>query len=105
MTKLSAALLVISVALLAFGVYRAVTAAQSQVQPICFTQQQRDHILEMSQRAIDDGFKNKVTDLFDVWIRDPTDQPRRAISGMQTNLSAYHRARNSIRIWDPAICN
>jgi len=97
--------MILAFGLLAFGVYRAITAAHSQTPPICFTQQQRDHILEMSQRAIDDAFKTKVGDLFEVWVRDPTDQPRRAISGMQTNLSAYHRARNSIRLWDPAICN
>ena len=105
MIRISAALLVVALGLLAIGVYRAITAAHSQTHPVCFTQQQRDHILEMSQRGIDEGFQAKVKDLFDVWIRDPTDQPRRAISGMQTNLSAYHRARNSIRIWDPPICN
>ena len=105
MIKMSITLMVLAFALLIFGVYRAVTAAQSQPLLVCFTQQQRDHILEMAQRAIDEGFKNKVTDLFEVWVRDPADQPRRAISGMQTNLSAYHRARNAIRIWDPPICN
>ena len=98
-------LMAMAFSLLGWGIFRAITAAQSQTQAVCFTQQQRDHILEMSQRAIDEGFSNKVRDLFDVWVRDPTDQPRRAISGMQTNLSAYHRARNSIRLWDPSICN
>ena len=102
--KLSTTLLISALALLAFGIYRAVTAAQSQPAVQCFFATEKDRLIELSHLAIDDAFKHHVEALFDVWVRDPAEQPKRAMSGMAINLSAYHRARANIRQWEPVIC-
>jgi hypothetical protein len=105
MTKLSISLLALAFALLSLGIYRAVTAAHSQPAAQCFTAQQKDHVIGLSQAAIDDAFKEQVKSLFDVWVRDTTEQPKRAMTGMANNLSAYHRARANILQWAPAVCS
>jgi hypothetical protein len=104
MMRLSAALLVCAVVLLVFGVYRAVTAAQSQPVVQCFFPSEKDRVIELSHQAVDEAFKEQVKSLFGVWVRDPAEQPKRAMSGMATNISAYHRARANVRQWDPVIC-
>ena len=90
--------------MLAFGIYRAVTAAHSQPAVQCFFPQERDRVIQLSHDAVDEAFKDQVKALFSVWVRDPAEQPKRAMSGMATNISAYHRARTNIRQWEPVIC-
>ena len=102
--KVSVTLLAFALALLAFGVYRAVTAAQSQGSPVCVFAQEKDRLVILAHEAIDEAYKKKVMDLFEIWVRDPVDQPRRATSGMQIAISAYHRARTNVRVWDPLLC-
>jgi hypothetical protein len=104
MTRLAVGLMVLAFGLLALGIYRAVTAAHSQVPVQCFFPQEKDRVIELAHAGVDEAFKEHVKQLFDVWVRDPTEQPKRAMSGMATNLSAYHRARANIRAWEPTIC-
>jgi len=101
--KMSITLLVLAVGLLAFGVYRAVTA-HGQVAVQCFWPQEKDRLIQLAHEAVDEAYKDQVKGLFGVWVRDPAEQPKRAVSGMQINLSAYHRARANIRQWEPVIC-
>jgi hypothetical protein len=104
MTRLAVGLMVLAFGLLALGIYRAVTAAQSQPVVPCVLVQEKDRLIQLAHEAIDEAYKDQVKSLFGVWVRDPADQPRRAVSGMQVNLSAYHRARANIRAWEPVIC-
>jgi hypothetical protein len=107
MWKISAALLMLGLALLGLGIFRAVTANSQAVPapPLCFFPQEKDRLIILAHEAIDEAYKNKVKDLFDIWVRDPVDQPRRAVSGMAIALSAYHRARANVRVWDPPLCD
>jgi len=102
--KVSVTLLAFALALLAFGVYRAVTAAQGQAAMPCFFPQEKDRLIQLAHEAVDEAYKDQVKSLFGIWVRDPADQPRRAVSGMQINISAYARARANIRQWEPVIC-
>jgi hypothetical protein len=104
MKFISCVLLLLAFGLLGLGIYRAVTAAQSQAMPTCWTLAERDNAITLSYVAIDDAFKKHVGELFKIWVSDPADQPRRAKAGMQINLSAYHRARANVREWEPEIC-
>jgi hypothetical protein len=85
-------------------VITAALVAQTQPAVQCFYPQEKDRVIELAHTAVDEAFQEKVRSLFDVWVRDPVEQPRRAMSGMATNISAYHRARANIRQWEPVIC-
>jgi len=101
---MSVSLMILAFGLLAFGVYRAITAAHSQPVVQCWLPQEKDTLINLAHQGIDEAYKEKVKSLYEIWVRDPADQPKRAVSGMAINLSAYHRARANIRAWDPVIC-
>ena len=104
MPREASILVIVLIALLiALGVYFAL-AANAQSQTPCFEVAERDRVIALSEQAIDSAFTEQVKALFAIWVRDPGDQPRRAMTGMSTNLSAYHRARANIRQWTPEIC-
>jgi hypothetical protein len=104
MLKVSVSLLVLAIGLLTMEVARTITAAQSQPTMPCFLVQEKDRLIELSHEAIDKAFAEQVKGLFGIWVRDPSEQPKRAMSGMAINLSAYHRARANIRLWEPVVC-
>lgn len=70
----------------------------------CVGSDQREHIRALALQGIDQGFKDKVAHLFDIWTSDPQDQPKRAIVGMSQALSAYHRAIENTMRWHPPEC-
>lgn len=97
-------IMMLSLCVLVFSIYRAATAAHSQPVVQCFLVQEKDRLIVLAHEAIDEAYKDQVKGLFGIWVRDPADQPKRAMSGMAINLSAYHRARANIRQWEPVIC-
>ncbi len=104
MRKLSISLAVLAFGLLALGIFRAVTAAKSQVAPPCFTAEEQSHVFALTSAAIDTAFQAHVQNLFEVWVKDTTEQPRRATAGMANGLSAYQRAQANSRAWKPETC-
>ena len=54
--------------------------------------------------GIDEGLRSHTKRMYDIWIQDDTDQPKRAIAGMRSGSWAYIRARNAALRWDPVIC-
>jgi hypothetical protein len=79
-------------------------AALAQPNQVCLTAKEKAHVATLTEHAIDEAYMKHVITLFDVWVRDPTDQPKRAKTGMEQALSAYHRARADILLWAPPIC-
>jgi hypothetical protein len=55
-----------------------------------------DQILALDRQAIDNAYLRKVEQLFEVWLRDPTEQPARAVRGVQSARRAYIGARIEI---------
>jgi hypothetical protein len=66
--------------------------------------EEREHIRAIALSAIDDGLKQHVVHLFDVWVKDSNDQPKRAIAGMSAGLRAYHNSRQNALKWNPPQC-
>jgi len=65
----------------------------------------RDKIRELTAAAIDQAFQDHVGHLFDVWLKDTSDdQPSRAAKGMQNWIGAYLRAQRDLKRWNPPIC-
>ena len=65
---------------------------------------EREHIRQLALDGIDKAFQNHVETLYEIWIKDPSDQPRRASAGMALNISAYNRARANTIKWDAPHC-
>jgi hypothetical protein len=104
-SMVTVAVLVMVVLLLAlFGYLSGGWDAEGQTHQSCVDAKTRDLIRELSLDAIDDSFKKHVVLLFDIWVKDPAEQPKRAKNGMQAAISAYVRARGDAMKWEPTIC-
>ena len=71
---------------------------------ICTDSETREKIRALAMHGIDDAFTKHTSLLFEVWVKDAVDQPRRAITGNQANIRAYLRARADVLKWNPQPC-
>jgi hypothetical protein len=78
--------------------------AQSEPGSYCVDEKTRHSIREMALDSFDDAFKKHIGHLFDIWVKDPAEQPKRASRGMQAAIGAYVRARQDALKWEPTIC-
>jgi hypothetical protein len=70
----------------------------------CVDWKVQEDIRAATLSGIDNGLKLQVQKLFEIWVKDPHDQPKRATAGMQASISAYLRARQNAEQWNPPIC-
>jgi len=82
----------------------ALIESHSQAKPPCMSQEDRDHILRLSTRGVDNGFQQHVAKLFTIWVQDPAQQPARAQKGIQSGISAWLRAQEDAKAWAPVVC-
>jgi hypothetical protein len=78
--------------------------ASSENKPPCVSEENREHILRMSLRAVDQAFQHHVNNLFSNWVLDAAKQPERAQKGMQNGIKAWLRAQEDAKNWAPPIC-
>ena len=71
---------------------------------ICLTTDERERVRALLLDSIDTGLKEHTVNLFGNMIKDPTDQPHRAIAGMRPAVIAYVTGRAAIQNWNPPIC-
>jgi len=72
---------------------------------LCMDDESRERVRKIMLEALDEALKQKIVDLMDVWLRDSTDQPRRAAKGMDNALRAYFQARNAAMKFQPPECS
>ena len=48
-----------------------------------------EYIRQLLLYAADEALRDRINGLFEVWMRDPTDQPRRALVGAHQAVNAY----------------
>jgi hypothetical protein len=53
-------------------------------------------MLQLEREGIDTAFKDQVTNVFAVWMKDPTGQPARAVVGVVQARKAYSAARKRL---------
>jgi hypothetical protein len=93
------------VILLAALIATAADGATSTVKTeLCMDDEQREQVRDLMIQGFNEAMKDHTKHLFDVWVRDVTDQPDRAITGMNNGVSAYLRARASALKWSPPNC-
>lgn len=78
--------------------------AKTQASEQCVDETTRGIIRELALSGADEGFKKHVEHLFEVWVRDPSEQPKRAKRGVQMGINAFVRARADILTWEPPVC-
>lgn len=71
---------------------------------VCVPVAERERIREVVLEGIDQGLKQHVLKLFDIWMKDDSNQPKRAIEGMAIGISAHVRARANAQNWNPPPC-
>jgi len=86
----------------------AVTGVPAQPPPepaeACVHEEVRERVRGIMLDGIDLALKNHTVRVFDVWMKDPTDQPRRARVGMRSGILAYDGSRAAILNWNPPTC-
>ena len=77
----------------------------SKVSYECVDPTERERVRELALVGIDDGFKQAMSHLFEVWQKDPDhEQPRRAQVGTTNAINAHNRARKLALAWNPPTC-
>lgn len=72
--------------------------------PQCMDEKTREKIRQLALGALDQGFHDHVKLLYEQWMKDSHDQPRRAQNGIKNGIAAYLRALDDAQKWSPPIC-
>jgi hypothetical protein len=70
----------------------------------CMDDEQRERVRGIILEGIEEALKNQVKHVFEMWMRDSEEQPKRAITGMHIGINAYVRSRASALKWSPPKC-
>jgi hypothetical protein len=86
------------------GLHIATATPTTTPQTICMDADTRERTRTIMFAGIEEGFKRHTSSVYDIWIKDPHEQPARAARGMDVGISAYVRSRQSILNWSPPVC-
>ena len=78
--------------------------ARAQIKVDCADEETREKIRGLILTGIDQALIGQVIKLFDVWMREIENPPRRAITGADAAVNAYLRARARALKWNPPSC-
>ena len=59
-----------------------------------------EYIRQQLLAAADEALRDRIINLFEVWMKDPTDQPRRALIGAHKAVQAYQEIIRSLESKD-----
>ena len=79
------------------------TAAAPEVE-VCMDSDMRERARALMQEGVDAALRDRTKQLFETWMKDDTDQPRRAINGMKHGIAAYTGSRTAVEKWNPPSC-
>lgn len=90
---------------LTLTVIAVISPPQSEEAIQCMDAEMREKVRALMIKALDEAFVHRVDHLFEIWMRDATDQPRRATNGTRAAVRAYVNARTfAERQWNPPPC-
>src|SRR5262245_22371356 len=64
----------------------------------------KERIRKIIMEGVELGLRTHIDKVFEIWIKDPQDQPNRAARGTYDGVSAYVRARRAVLNWSPPLC-
>lgn len=80
--------------------------ASAETKPeLCMDDTTRERVRTIMLQALDDALKDKIKDLYNVWLRDDTGQPQRAARGAEAAIRAYFHARGAAMKFNPPECS
>jgi hypothetical protein len=79
--------------------------AEGKVDVTCIDPVDREMVRGIMLAALDKGLSNQTEHLFETWMKDNSDQPRRAAVGANNAVNAWIRSRKSALAWDPPSCS
>jgi len=83
------------------------TAAQkgvTHIYAICMNSETREDLRIAMRAGIDQAMKAHTSQMFNIWMKDPTGQPERAVTGMQNAVRAYVGSMKLANEWNPPPC-
>jgi hypothetical protein len=92
--------------LAALGVFALalIAGARSQAPPPCIDDEMRENVRAILLDGFALALKENTKRVFEIWLKDDSDQPKRAIAGMREGINAYVRARSAALNWTPPPC-
>lgn len=59
---------------------------------------------QVMNEALEQALLEHIQNTYEVWMKDETDQPRRAATGIRKGINAYIQATNGISRWQLMTC-
>lgn len=72
--------------------------------PCVDDEQEREQIRAIMLDAVNEALKQHIIRMTDTWMRDETDQPKRAINGATRGIKAFVGSRRQALKWNPPLC-
>lgn len=70
----------------------------------CIDPEMREQVRVLMLAGIDQAMREHAVKMFNVWQKDPSNQPTRAIAGMKSAIIAYAGSRAAAQRWNPPAC-
>lgn len=78
-------------------------SALSEAVP-CGTREMQSRLKVIMYSALDKALEEHIKHTYEVWMKDETDQPKRASVGVRKGLNAYVQSRGTIDKWQLMEC-
>jgi hypothetical protein len=70
----------------------------------CMDTETREHVRGLMLAGIDEALKRHARRMFDGWMKDAANQPKRAATGLNAAISAHAKSRAAAQRWSPPAC-
>jgi hypothetical protein len=64
----------------------------------------REQVRGLMLAGFDQAMREHAVKMFNVWQKDPVNQPKRARAGMRSAIIAYVGSRAAAQQWNPPAC-
>ena len=96
--------IVLGVLLVTFAAGHLSSASGEPVRAECVDEHTRENVRAIWLEAMDEALKDRVKQLFEIWMKDDRGQPERAANGTQRGINAYLHGRSAALKWNPPPC-
>lgn len=97
-------LFVPGVLLLVYLMLQATIAAPKPDVVVCVPAEMLEKIRDTMIHGLDDALRRHTIRVYNTWMKDPSEQPRRARAGMKHGIDAYIGAYKAAHDWNPPPC-
>ena len=99
-------LILLSVTLISVGIVVLAAPQPPVTKPPCTDESTKQHIRELMLRGLDVALQDRITSLFEVWMRSGGDQPAAPTRrGIEQGVDGYVYGRGRILAWTIPVCS